>query len=314
MKIIRGCCNVTPVHQRAVLTIGNYDGVHLGHQKIITTVISEAHARGVPSMLMTFEPQPKELFMKADEVPARLMRLRGKCWELEKLGLDYVFVQRFDYNFAGMDAEQFIKDVLVGYLNISCVIVGKNFRFGAKRQGDTVTLEKFGHQYGFDVHTIAPLMLGDVRVSSTQIRQALEHDNLELAEQMLGRHYAMTGRVAHGKKLGRILGFPTANLNVHRKRVPVAGIFAVEVLGLNDKLYYGVANVGNRPTIEGGGRVLLEVHLFDFNQDIYGRYIRVEFVHRLRDEERYDSMEELTAQIYKDAENAREFFRIRGGV
>lgn len=309
MELVRGEYNLRPRHRGCVATIGNFDGVHLGHQTVLGQLSEKAAEMNVASMVISFEPYPMEFF-SADKAPARLTRLREKVRALTRYAVDRMLCLRFDKAFAAMSAEQFIDDILVAKLDVRYLVVGDDFRFGHNRIGDFAMLREAGKRYGFQVVNLHTFMIDNVRVSSTRIREALAAGEMSTAEKLLGRPYRMCGRVAHGDKRGRTIGFPTANIHLHRNNTPVKGVFAVELFGVEGEPVAGVANVGTRPTVDGT-RSLLEVHLFDFEQDIYGRYVHVEFVHKLRDERRFDSFEELRKQIDVDAEQARVFFAQR---
>jgi riboflavin kinase/FMN adenylyltransferase len=235
------------------------------------------------------------------------MRLREKLSILKTFNLDYVLCLRFNRSLAALTAEEFIQKVLVDQLKISHIVVGDDFRFGAHRQGDIAVLKKIGERKGFSAESIKTYQVDGQRVSSSLVRQALASADLKMAERLLGRPFGMSGYVVHGHKRGRMIGFPTANIYLHRQTVPVLGVYAVNVYGLTDGTVHGVANVGTRPTVDGT-RSLLEVHLFEFDRDIYGEHIYVEFMHKLRDEKRYDSFDLLKQQILKDAENAKLYF------
>lgn len=306
MHIIRGLYNLSGFTTPCVATIGNYDGVHKGHQVLIKELLKAAEEFNLPPLLITFEPQPNEFFNPKAIAP-RLMRLREKALALEKIGLENILFIRFDNAFAEINAQDFIEKILVKDLNIKHLIVGDDFRFGKGRVGDTALLEQFGKTNGFSTKVISAITWNGQRISSTEIRKALNQSDLEKAEAMLGKPFGMSGRVAHGDKRGRIIGFPTANIFLHRRAVPISGVYAVKVLGLGEGVVYGVANVGTRPTVDGT-RSLLEVHLFDFERTIYGVHLYVEFVKKLREEKKYESFEELKLQIFKDAEEARRFF------
>lgn len=286
-----------------VATIGNFDGVHLGHQQLIRRLKEKGNGLNLPSCCITFEPQPNEFFTHSS-TPARLMRFHEKFIALERFELEYLLCLHFNKKLSELSAEKFIEDILIKGMGVKYVLVGDDFRFGARRQGDINLLRNFGERYGFEVQAMDTYLYHGERVSSSRIRAALGNGNLRLAEELLGRPFRMSGRVAHGNKLGKKLGFPTANIHLSRKAVPVAGIFVVKVYGLQETPLNGVANVGNRPVL-GGGQTLLEVYIFDFEKEIYGQHIEVEFVHKLRDEEYYDSIELLKEQIQKDVNNAK---------
>jgi riboflavin kinase/FMN adenylyltransferase len=306
MELIRGLHNLRPHHCGCVATIGNFDGVHLGHQAVLGQLAEKSAELGVPSLVMIFEPQPLEYF-RPHPVVARLTRLREKVQALRRFAVDRVLCIRFDRAFADLPAEQFIDEVLVQKLGVRYLVVGDDFRFGRDRIGNYAMLQQAGQRHGFHVTHMHTFNIGGERVSSTRIRHALAVGDMALAGQLLGRPYRMSGRVAHGNKLGRQLGFPTANLFVHRKLTPVAGIYVVELFGLEDDPHPGVASVGTRPTVDGT-RCLLEVHLLNFNGDLYGRHVQVEFLKKLRDEARFDSLEELRTQIAIDVRQAEAYF------
>ncbi len=306
MKLIRGIHNLSQAPHGCVLTIGNFDGVHRGHQALLQGLREEGRARGLPVVVMIFEPQPLELFA-SEKAPARLTRLREKLRYLVQCGVDYVLCVRFDRRFAALTAQNFVGDLLVKRLGVQFLAVGDDFRFGAGRQGDFLLLQKAGLEYGFDVTSTQTFCEGGVRVSSTAVRQALAEDKLDAAENLLGRPFTISGRVVHGDELGRTIGFPTANLPLRRQVSPVKGVYAVEVTGLGDKPLPGVANIGTRPTV-AGVRQQLEVHLLDVVMDLYGRHIDVILRKKIRNEQRFASLDELKAQIARDELTAREFF------
>lgn len=308
MQLIRGIHNLQADTRGCVVTIGNFDGLHLGHQEVLAQVADKAAELNLPSVLMTFEPYPSEFFQHGD-IPPRLTRFREKMEVLRRFSIEQVISLRFDERLCALEADEFIQQILVEKLAARYVVIGDDFRFGKGRTGDFATLKAAGKQHGFDVasmHTFE--ILGD-RVSSTRIRSALQSGELGFAEQLLGRPYRMSGRVAHGDKRGRTIGFPTANIHLHRKASPVSGVYVVEMYGIEGEPVPGVANVGIRPTVNGT-RAQLEVHLFGFDDDIYGRHVQVEFRHKLRDEQRFESFDALKAQIEKDAREAKEFFNI----
>jgi len=287
---------------RCALTIGNFDGVHRGHRALVDRVIARAREAKLTSCVLTFEPHPREFFA-GEAAPARITRLRDKLELLAQAGVERVHVARFDARFAALPAGHFIEDVLVRGLGTAWLLVGRDFRFGARRAGDFATLQ--GH--GFTVEAMPDVEFDGKRVSSSAVRAALMAGDLRGAERLLGHPYTISGRVAHGAKLGRGLGFPTANI-VLRRPPPIAGIFVVEVDGLGR----GVASVGRRPTINPVAIPLLEVHLFDRDEDLYGEHLRVRFLQKLRDEEKYDGLPALQAAIARDARQAREFFLRHG--
>lgn len=309
VKLIRDSINIPADFPPCVLTLGNFDGVHKGHQAIISKLKQMAVQAKLPTVLITFEPQPNEFFsLNKLKTPARLMRLREKLMALDGLGVDYVICLRFNKELAEMSAEEFVRDILLAKLNAKQILIGDDFRFGHKRQGDINLLQKLAPSYGFTAEAVDTFVSHGERVSSSRIRAALQEGDLITAEKLLGRPYGIAGKVVHGSKQGRILGFPTANVFPHRRAVPVEGIYVVRTYGLGPKPIPGVADVGNRPTMDGCGRTLLEVYLFDFDQMIYGKNIYVEFLQKLRNEERYDSLDALKIQIAKDVEHGRSYF------
>ncbi len=293
------------------LTIGNFDGVHLGHQAMLTRLKNAASQLGLSACVMTFEPHPREFFAP-DQAPTRLTSLREKLELLDKSGIDGAIVYRFNFDFAKINPETFITRILVEGLSIRWILVGDDFRFGARRAGDFAMLKNFSTKYNFEAEEMPSFAVNDQRVSSTGIREALTSGDLNHARQLLGRPYSISGRVMNGDKLGKKLGFPTANIQLKHNKPPVSGIFVVIVHGAvkssPTEIVQGVASLGVRPTVHKNGKPLLEVHLFDFNQEIYGRHLRVDFLHKLRDEETYSDLETLTQQITKDVENAKSYF------
>ncbi len=303
MKIFRGIARSgdrVPV----ALAIGNFDGVHRGHQALLAQLAAAARRHGLRPAVMTFEPHPRELFTP-DCAPARVANIRDKIEALAANGVERVFIQHFSRRFASLAPEQFIGEVLVAGLDTRCLLVGDDFRFGARRAGDVDLLRSRAGHYGYVVEQLATVQERGVRVSSSEVREALAAGNLAHAAALLGRPYAISGRVLHGRKLGREIGFPTLNLRLAHKRPAARGIYAVKVHGLGERARPGVASIGLRPTVEDSDRWLLEVHLFDFAQDVYGRLIRVELVHKLRDETKYESLHALSAAIRGDAAAAR---------
>ena len=306
MELIRGLQNIRPKHCGCVATIGNFDGVHLGHQAVLGQLAEKAAELNLPTTLITFEPQPMEYFIP-DKVPARLTRFREKILALQRYSVDRVCCLSFNDKLAKLSAENFIEQVLVEKLGVKYLVVGDDFRFGAKRVGTFEMLVEAGKKHGFQVVSMHTFEIDNERVSSTRIRRALEEGEMSSAEKLLGRRYRMSGRVAHGEKLGRELGFPTANIHLHRHASAIQGIFVVEVFGLDEEPLQGVASLGTRPTVNET-KALLEVFLFDFDQDIYGRHIQVSFLKKLRDEEKFDSLDELIKQIQLDVEQAQAYF------
>ena len=303
MELIRGIHNIRPHHFGCVLTIGNFDGVHLGHAQVLKGLLADAKAHNLPSTVLLFEPQPQEFFAK-NNAPARLTRLRDKLRLLSDLGI--VICISFNQRFANMHAEQFVNEILIKKLGVKALTVGDDFRFGQQRKGNFNLLVNMGKQAGMDVQSTASFHQLNARVSSTLIREALACGNLADAKVMLGHNYAISGRVIHGWKRGRELGFRTANIALKRQVCPVNGVFAVQAT-VAGKQVFGVANIGNKPTFNGT-RALLEVHLFDFAQDIYGQFMHVELIQKLRDEKKFETLTQLTAQIATDVAAAKQCF------
>ena len=306
MELIRGLQNIRSEHHGCVATIGNFDGVHLGHQAVLGQLAEKAAELCLPTVLITFEPQPMEYFVP-DKVPARLTRFREKMLALQRYSVDRVCCLSFNDKLANLTAQAFVEQILIEKLGVKYLVVGDDFRFGLNRSGTFDMLVTAGEKHGFQVVSMHTFEIDAKRVSSTRIRKALEKGDMATAEKLLGRCYRMSGRVAHGEKLGRELGFPTANIHLHRHASAVQGIFVVEVFGLDGEPVQGVASVGTRPTVNET-KALLEVFLLDFDQDIYGRHIQVSFLKKLRDEEKFDSIEELKQQIQMDVEQAQAYF------
>jgi riboflavin kinase/FMN adenylyltransferase len=308
MELIRGEVDLPRRHGGCVVTIGTYDGLHLGHQALIARLHSHARRSGQPAVMLTFEPMPREFLAPADP-PARLTTFRERWRILCGAGLDYFWLLRFDEALRNLSAEDFAQ-LLVRRLRPSVVVVGHDFRFARKGEATAAALVSAGEHLGFAVDVVPAVQLAGERVSSSGVREALAAADFARAQRWLGRPYSMRGRVIAGRRLGRDLGFPTANLALGRRRAPVAGIFAVQVRGVASAALPGVASLGTRPTI-GGGEALLEAHVFDFSGDLYGREIEVEFAAKLRDEQRFANLEALTLQMERDAADAR---RILGGA
>jgi len=288
-------------------TIGNFDGVHLGHEAMLDELTRAARRLGVPACVLTFEPHPREFFAP-DKAPTRLTSLREKLELLAGCGVDRVHICRFNYAFAQIAADEFIERILVRGLGARWVLVGDDFRFGARRAGDLVMLKQAEPRFGFEVAALPSVTLEGVRVSSTAVRSALAAGELDRARELLGRPYSISGRVVRGDGLGQKLGFPTANVQMKHNRPPLTGIFAVTVAGVGHQPLRGVASLGVRPTVKVQGAPVLEVHLFDFDENLYRRHLRVDFHHKLRDEEKYADLATLTRQIGHDVENAKAFF------
>lgn len=309
-KLIRALYNLKPSHQGGVITIGNFDGVHLGHQQLIAQTVQKAKSLGVPSIVVTFEPHAFEFFSGDKVTTPRLTRLREKFLAISECGVDNVLILPFNQELANQSASDFISQT-IGALKPVHVVVGDDFRFGKGREGDFNFLKNGGEAQGFTAEALPTVKIGGERVSSTRVRKALADADLLLAARLLGRPYCMMGRVRHGDKLGRELGFPTANIFLHRKLTPVLGVYTVLVHGISEKPWPGAANVGTRPTVDGT-LTLLEVHLLDFNSDIYGCYVKVEFCEKLRNEERYENLDLLKAEMTNDVARALNYFKQRG--
>lgn len=306
MKLIRRPAGKGPILPLGcVATIGVFDGVHRGHQRILRRVTEEAADRGLASLVFSFEPTPREYFVKTNP-PARLTRFREKFGLLADLGLKWLFCPRFDARLESLGPGEFVERFLAGTLGVRHLVVGDDFRFARGRAGTIADLVSCGAKYGFTVEEVGSLAADGVRVSSTAVREALAAGDMDRARALLGRDYSMTGRVIRGSRLGRQLGMPTANVNLCRRLSPVDGIFAVRVriAGITDGALPGVASVGTRPTV-AGVEPLLEVHVFDFDRDLYGRYIQVEFIARLRDEVKFPDLQSLSRQMQLDAAMAR---------
>lgn len=303
MELVRGLYNLRARHRGCVATIGNFDGVHRGHQHMIAAVRAAAIRVGLPAAVITFEPTPREFF-EGDAAPARLTRLREKLEALASYGVDRVLVLRFERRVQAMGATEFVERLLVDGLGVRHMVVGHDFHFARRREGNLALLQEAGTRHGFTVEEVGRYMDEGERVSSSLVRDALGRGDLERARKLLGRPYRMAGRVRRGAQLGRTLGFPTANLALHRKVVPLWGVFAVRVSGAGLADHPAVVSLGTRPTINGT-EPLLEVHVFDFDGDLYGRYLDVDFILRLRDERRFETIDALVAQMHRDAAAAR---------
>ncbi len=305
MELIRGQHNLRPRHHGCVATIGNFDGVHLGHQAIFRQLRVQAERLHLPTTVITFEPHPQEFF--TPQAPPRLMRLREKLLALAEQRIERVLCLRFNEQLAHMPASLFINQLIVEQLGIRYLVVGDDFRFGARREGDFAMLKAAGIQNNFEVSDTDTYVIEHQRVSSTRIRALLQRGELAQAAQLLGRPYAICGRVAHGDKRGRTLGFPTANVHLHRKATPLSGVYVVKVHGITEKPWPGMANVGNRPTV-GGQRAQLEVHLLDFRGDIYGHYVQVDFLAFLRPEKHFASLDALRHHLAQDLHATHQYF------
>ncbi|OGS81159.1 MAG: riboflavin biosynthesis protein RibF [Gallionellales bacterium GWA2_55_18] len=308
MEILRGL--YSPDTRPVALTIGNFDGVHLGHQALLNELHAIAQARGLSTAVIIFEPHPREFFTP-QQAPVRLTSLREKLELFEFMNIDRVHVCHFNTHFAQMSAADFIH-VLHEELSAKFVLIGDDFRFGSGRTGDFALMEKIGLQHGFAVQAMHSVLHGGVRISSTAVRAALADGDMRLAQRYLGRPYSISGRVEHGDGLGKKLGFPTANIQLKHNRPPLSGIFVVRVHGDGLPPMEGVASLGVRPTVRQDGKPVLEVHVFDFSNEIYNKHMRLDFLHKLRDEEKYPDVETLTRQIALDVENAKHWFRQYG--
>ena len=304
MQILRGL--YSPDTQPVAITVGNFDGVHLGHQALLDELKQAARARGLQTAVVIFEPHPREFFTP-DQAPARLTSLREKLQYFAALEIDRVHVCRFDARFAQMTATDFIKS-LHEQLFASFVLIGDDFRFGKGRIGDFALMEKAAAVQGFDVKAMRSVVHDGVRISSTAVRAALAAGQLRTAQRYLGRHYSMSGRVVHGDQVGRKLGFPTANIQVRHPRLPLSGIYVAQVHAEGLGVLQGAASMGVRPTVKNDAKPTLEVHLFEFDQQIYGKHLRVEFLQKLRDEAKYPDLATLTKHIAMDVENAKQWF------
>ena len=307
MRLIRGLSYLEPFLNGCVLTIGNFDGLHSGHRTVIKKLAERGKSLNLPVVVMIFEPQPLEYFL-GDNSPSRLMRLREKVIQFAKLPVNHLVIMRFNRQFANYEAEQFIQEVLIEKLNVKHLVIGDDFHFGKGRRGNFAMLKEKGKQFGFNVEDTGSFELSGLRISSTVIRDALAEGNLEKAEKLLGRCFAICGRVVHGDKRGRTIGYPTANLKLFRKNTPINGVFAVTMTGIDDQEVEGIANVGTRPTVDGTSKVILETHLFDFDQEIYGRYVEIHFKKKIRDEMCFQSLEGLKNQIADDIIKTKKIF------
>jgi riboflavin kinase/FMN adenylyltransferase len=306
MQLIRGLHNLTRPIPASVVTIGNFDGIHLGHQHVLEQLKSAAIERQLPSIVIIFEPQPIEYFAP-DKAPKRLARFREKLDYLKSKEIDYLLCLKFDRDLAGLYAEDFVQSILINRLNTRHLVIGDDFRFGKNRSGNFQFLLDAGQKFGFSVQNTETLIIDGARVSSTRIRDCIRRDDFDQAAKLLGRPYTLSGKIAHGKKLGRELGFPTINIKMGDKTLIVKGIFAVSVKGIDNRVLPGVASIGTRPTVNGVDTIL-EVFILDFDQDVYGYSVDVEFLHKIRDEEKFDSLKELGLHIEKDTVKARQYF------
>ncbi|MAT51628.1 MAG: bifunctional riboflavin kinase/FMN adenylyltransferase [Porticoccaceae bacterium] len=305
-KFIRGLHNLHPENRGVVATIGTFDGIHLGHQAIMAQVRNKSAIFELPSMAMIFEPHPMEYFSQ-EQAPARLMRMHEKLEAIYAEGIDQIFCLQFNRSLRQLSAREFIDRVLVNGIRVRCLVVGDDFRFGCDRKGDSDMLREAGRQYGFEVIDTATVELKGRRVSSTWVRQELQAGNFTFAETLLGKPFCISGRVVHGQHLGRTLGVPTANVHLHRYRAPLSGVFVVEVLVEGSRLP-AVANVGVRPTVGDLVKPILEVHVLDWEGDLYGKRITVQFINKIREERQFANVDELIVNIQADIAKAKQYF------
>ncbi|MBY0573062.1 MAG: bifunctional riboflavin kinase/FAD synthetase [Undibacterium sp.] len=314
MQVFRGLPNAS-ARAPCALAIGNFDGVHLGHQALLLQLSEAAKRLALDAMVMSFEPHPRAFFahLSGDlsKAPSRIANLRDNLSALSLAGIAKVVVQHFNAQFAALSPQEFIQKILIDGLHVKYLIVGEDFRFGAKRAGDVASLIAAGKQHGFEVHSLTSVEKQGVRISSSNVRAALAEGNFAEAAHLLGRPYQISGHVIHGQKLGRTLGFPTLNLSVKHQRPALTGIFTVQVHGLSEQALPAVASLGVRPTVDDSGRVLLETHVLDTQLEAYGKIIQVEFLQKIRNEEKYEGLDQLTQAIQNDARLARDFFRLR---
>ncbi|GMU49281.1 MAG: riboflavin biosynthesis protein [Candidatus Desulfobacillus denitrificans] len=301
MQVFRGI--PARASHSTVLTIGNFDGVHRGHRALLARLTGLAQQAGLPAAVMTFEPNPREFFAP-QSAPARLASLREKLQLLAECGVDQAYVCAFNQRFAALTADAFVERIVRG-LGVRHLMIGDDFRFGKGRTGDFALLQQAGKEHGFGVEAMETLVHEGERVSSSAVREALDAGDLEHAERLLGRPYCISGRVIHGQKLGRKLGYATANIQLKRLKAPLSGIFVVTVDGIGARQYEGVASLGVRPTVSASGKPTLEVYIFDFEGDLYRAHLRVNFLHKLRDEAKFDSLDALQAQIARDVADAK---------
>lgn len=314
MKVFRGLPNAAS-RAPCALAIGNFDGVHLGHQVLLSHLRAAATRLNVEAAVMTFEPHPRAFFAQLSgdisKAPSRIANLRDNMLSLQEAGIDRVIVEHFNAHFAALSPQDFIEKILVQGLHVKWLMVGEDFRYGAKRAGDIDMLIAAGKRFGFEVETLPAVQHKGERISSSAVRAALAAGNFVESEHLLGRPYRISGHVVHGQKLGRTIGFPTLNLQIAHHRPALQGIFIVQVHGLSEQALPAVASLGVRPTVDDSGRVLLETHVFDYSGNAYGKVVKIEFLQKLRDEEKYIDLPTLTEAIERDAEQARAYFRNR---
>ncbi len=309
MELIRGLHNLRPEHRGCALTVGAFDGIHRGHQSVLAHLRARAAERSLPSAVIVFEPLPREYF-RPFEAPPRITNFRERLQALAGTGIDRVLVLKFDAALRSMSADEFISEVFVNGLGGEYVALGDDFRFGNSREGDYEYARAASKRYGYEVQQTATFELDGERVSSTRVREVLANADFETAERLLGRPFTLTGRVEYGRQLGRELGAPTANIRLNRLKSPLSGVYAVRVDGAGLDGAHGVANVGTRPTIGDSLKANLEVHLLDRSVDLYGKRLTVRFAHKLRDEKKYDSLDDLKAGIGADIDNARQWLAV----
>ncbi len=315
MELIRSLHNLRQHHRKCVATIGNFDGIHLGHRAIISQLKEIARKHDLPTAIIIFEPQPQEYF-SPDNAPARLTSLREKIKEMKRLAVDRLICLRFNSELASLSPREFVERLLIEGLDIRHLVVGDDFRFGKNRQGDYATLEKMAYEFGYELEHTNTCSFEGERISSTRIRQALANDDLNLARELLGREYAISGRVVHGDKRGKSLGFPTANMELHRLHSPVTGVYVTRVhvtrdhgggRGIVESSHPAVTSIGTRPMFDGEG-MRLETHILDFDETLYAKHIQVVFLKKLRPEENFSNVKDLIKAIETDSENARQYF------
>lgn len=307
MELIRGLHNLRPRHRDCVATIGAFDGVHLGHQAVLRHLQEKAKELQLPSTVIVFEPLPREYFSPL-KAPARIMSFREKFQAMEAHGIDRLLRIRFNEKLREMPAQEFVDEIFVAGLDVRYVVLGDDFRFGNDRQGDVAFIQQQGKRYGYEAGPTPTHSWENERVSSTRIREALEASDFALAEALLGRPYSISGKVIYGRQLGRTIGTPTANLELRRLRAPLSGVYAVEVSGAGLERAVGVANVGVRPTVDDSIKANLEVHLLGRKIELYGQHIEVSFRHKLREEQKFGSVDELKQNIANDIANTRAWF------
>ncbi len=310
MLLVRSLQNYESKNQGIALTIGNFDGLHLGHKSVLKKLLTGAKNRGLIPAVMCFEPQPKEFF-GTGSVPARLSRFRDKFIGFKNIGIEVMYCLRFDKDFVSLSPESFVSDILNKKLNVKYIVIGDDFRFGAGGKGDYDFLKSSAQKAGFEVESLDTFENDHERISSTRIRKYLALGDLEAVKPLLGENFFIRGKVSHGRELGRTINFPTANINLNRRAVPLSGVYAVEVELPNNTVKQGIANVGLCPTVNGK-IPRLEVYIFNFHQNIYYQQIKVSFLMKMRDERKFANLNELKAQISLDEENARKFFASQG--